>query len=126
MRKRFSRAHLLIEAYRMGVDDMVKELDRASRRMEEKCEKVRGALKRASAAFAKLEESPSGWSTPEAAPGTPTAAALTQQQPTSPWRQERPLADERVAELQPQRQLRRGLDDGIEPLEGLNDVACFF
>ena len=49
--------------------------------------------------------------------------ALTQQQPTSPWRQERPLADERVAELQPQRQLRRGLDDGIEPPEGLNDVA---
>ena len=81
MRKRFSRARLLIEAYRMGVDDMVKELGRASRRMEEKCEKVRGALKRASAAFAKLEESPSGWSTPEAAPGTPTAAALTQQQP---------------------------------------------
>ena len=53
----------------------------------------------------------------------PRPTSLTQQQPTSPWRQARPLADERVAELQPQRLLRCGLDDGIEPRERPNDVV---
>ena len=52
----------------------------------------------------------------------PRPTSLTQQQPTSPRRQARPLADERVAELQPQRLLRCGLDDGIKPPQRLNDV----
>ena len=80
MRKRFDRARLLVEAYRMSVDDLVKELGRASRRIEEKCEKVRQCQKTASAAFLKMEESRSGVCTPETLPNTPTKASTSAQQ----------------------------------------------
>ena len=52
----------------------------------------------------------------------PRPSALTKEQPTSPRRQPRPLAEKRVVELQPQRQLRCGLDNAVEPLEGPDDV----
>lgn len=51
MRARFSRSRRLIAAYRMSIDDLVKELGRASRRIEEKSHNVRMRLNKASVLF---------------------------------------------------------------------------
>ena len=94
MAKRFSRSRRLICAYRMSLDDIIKELGRASRRIEEKCQNVRVHLEKASSLFKMADERGQAVhyaETPRASDDSLRSDRVSDDSPDSPVRRSSPL-----------------------------------